>query len=228
MDTPIEDVLLEQLHVDSRQASLDNLKAIGMALVKLLGSHACEVVIHDLADLEHSIIWIDGNVTNREIGGPMTDQGLAMVRSGRYDNLANYLTYTEDGRTLKSASTFMLDEDGQPWGAFCINLDVTPYLTITHHLSSGILRSEAPELNEAFAAGAEDTVSNMLAEVLFEYGKPQYAFTKFDRLTLIEILDRKGAFQLKRAVPIIAKKLGVSRYTIYNYLNEVRDTGSSG
>ena len=32
----------------------------------------------------------------------------------------------------------------------------------------------------------------------------------------------EGDFQVKRAVPLIAKRLGVSRYTVYNYLNEVR------
>jgi predicted transcriptional regulator YheO len=223
MDTSLEHVLSEQLKSDDQGATLEDLKAIASSLVKLFGPHACEVVIHDLADLDHSIVWIEGNVTNRQVGGPMTDQGLAMVRLGQYENLANYLTYTDDGRTLKSASIFIRDSDGRTWGAFCINVDITPYLTITHHLNAGILRSEAAEVNEAFASGAEDTVGNMLAEVLFEYGKPSYALTRFDRLTLIEILDRKGAFQIKRAVPIIAKKLGVSRYTIYNYLNEVRD-----
>jgi 2-iminobutanoate/2-iminopropanoate deaminase len=38
----------------------------------------------------------------------------------------------------------------------------------------------------------------------------------------IEILDRKGAFQIKRAMPITASKPAVSRRMIYNYPSDVR------
>ena len=35
---------------------------------------------------------------------------------------------------------------------------------------------------------------------------------------LIQLLQRQHAFDYQKAVPFISEKLGVSRYTIYNYL----------
>lgn len=44
---------------------------------------------------------------------------------------------------------------------------------------------------------------------------------KADRLRVIEYLKSMDAFSYRRAVPYVASHLGVSRYTIYKYLDEV-------
>src|SRR5215212_7308520 len=106
----------------------ENLKAIAQSIVQTLGEHSCEVIIHDLTDLEHSIIWVEGNVTSRCIGGAMTDLGISKVRAGDFQHAINYVTHTEDGRTLKSCSVFLRDSAGKCWGAFCINVDITPFV----------------------------------------------------------------------------------------------------
>ena len=46
---------------------------------------------------------------------------------------------------------------------------------------------------------------------------------KSDRITLIRNLKNAGVFKIQKSVPYIAEQLGVSRYTIYNYLNEIQD-----
>src|SRR5581483_9012941 len=120
-----------------RHAELQNLKAIAHAIVQNFGERSCEVIIHDLAD---SIVWIEGNVTARCIGGAMTDFGIQKVQAGDFQDVLNYTTDLEDGRTLKSSSVFLRDADGVPWGAFCVNLDVTPYVGLVNQLKSSILR----------------------------------------------------------------------------------------
>ena len=47
--------------------------------------------------------------------------------------------------------------------------------------------------------------------------------SKEDKIDLVARLDEKGAFQVKRAVPLIEEELGLSRSTIYNYLTEARE-----
>ena len=44
---------------------------------------------------------------------------------------------------------------------------------------------------------------------------------KADRPRVIEYLKNMDAFSYRRAVPYVAAHLGVSRYTIYKYLDEV-------
>ena len=206
----------------TRQAELANLKAIAHAIVQNFGERSCEVIIHDLADLEHSIVWIEGNVTARCIGGAMTDFGIQKVQAGDFQDVLNYTTDIEDGRTLKSCSVFLRDADGVPWGAFCVNLDVTPYVGLVNQLKSTLLRVNETNVVETFSDDVEVTVRNWLSEAAFEIGKPVDSLTRADRLRVIQILDRKGLFQFKRAIPLLAKYLSVSRYTIYLYLNELR------
>jgi predicted transcriptional regulator YheO len=43
-----------------------------------------------------------------------------------------------------------------------------------------------------------------------------------DKVAVIRLLDKKGAFLVKRAIDRIARVLRVSRVTAYNYLEEAR------
>ncbi|MCP2179132.1 helix-turn-helix domain-containing protein [Prauserella alba] len=38
----------------------------------------------------------------------------------------------------------------------------------------------------------------------------------------VRLLDERGAFQLRRSVAAVAEQLGVTRFTVYNYLNRDR------
>jgi len=45
--------------------------------------------------------------------------------------------------------------------------------------------------------------------------------TKNDRVRVVSLLDDRGAFQLRKSVPLVAERLGVTEKTIYNYLAEL-------
>ena len=46
------------------------------------------------------------------------------------------------------------------------------------------------------------------------------ALNKGDRLKIIALLEQKAAFSFRKSVPYVSQRLGVSRYTVYKYLNE--------
>ena len=52
-------------------------------------------------------------------------------------------------------------------------------------------------------------------------GKPVAALNKRDRMKIIALLDQKNAFSFRKSVPFVAKRLQVSRYTVYKYLGEL-------
>jgi predicted transcriptional regulator YheO len=56
-----------------------------------------------------------------------------------------------------------------------------------------------------------------------EYGKVPAMMDKSDKLTVIQKLDKDDVFMIKGSVDYIAKVFGASRYTIYNYLKQIRD-----
>ena len=50
---------------------------------------------------------------------------------------------------------------------------------------------------------------------------PWLQMRKGDRLALVALLKEKGVFFTCSSVPYVAERMGVSKYTIYNYLNEL-------
>src|SRR5690349_10466974 len=108
--------------------TLQLLLQLAVALRRLF-SPFCEVVIHDFADFEHSIVCIEGNVTNRNVGGAATDLLLAKASQGDTDeDLYNYLTSLPGGRLMKSCTVFLRDGGGAAYGAFCVNFDITAFV----------------------------------------------------------------------------------------------------
>ena len=206
-----------------RQEIFEVLKEVGAAIVKTFGD-SCEVVLHDLTQLDSSIIWICGSVTGREIGGPLTDLGLARLRAGDVSPLYSYTTYTEDGKALKSSSIFLVDRDGKPFGALCINFDLSALLACEGALCKATARENIDDVKGTFSRGVSDMLAAMVMESVAEIGKPIELMQMADKVRLVAILDldRKGAFHLRKAVPFLASRLGVSRYTVYNYLKQAR------
>ncbi len=45
-----------------------------------------------------------------------------------------------------------------------------------------------------------------------------------EKIRLVKILETKGAFQVRGVINQVALRLGVSNFTIYNYLKKIRAT----
>ena len=205
---------------ENREALLGVLKAIGEGVSATLGDW-CEVVIHDLKDLDRSIVHISGNVTGRKVGGHMTDLGLANIRSGRTEPLMNYTAYTDDGKTVKSSTICVHDETGKPVAAFCVNLNVTPLLLFSRFLRTLPAGQDEPDVSESFSEDLGQMVETMIAECAYQVGKPISLMSKSDRVRVVKLLDERGVFQLRKSVPLVAERLGVTQKTVYNYLTEL-------
>jgi predicted transcriptional regulator YheO len=164
---------------------LELLKDVGLAISSLLGK-SCEVVIHDTSDLGHSIVWVQGDVTGRRVGGMMTDLGLEMLRQGQTHPLFNYTTYTESGKTLRSASTWLRDGNGEICGGFCINLDITPVLAL-REFSQDLAPDDArADLSEGHPTDLGDMIDTIIAECEYRRGTPAEGMNKLTETDLVE------------------------------------------
>jgi len=54
-----------------------------------------------------------------------------------------------------------------------------------------------------------------------ELGGPLPSLSREDKQRAVRLLDERGAFTLRRAVEDLADAMGVSRITVYNYLNAI-------
>lgn len=197
------------------------------AIVDLLGP-GCEVVLHDMSDPDASIIAIEGDVTGRNIGAPLTDSGLTSLRSPESGRVYSYTTVAEGGRVIKSSSVFLSDEKGTIFGGLCINLDITPFLTFDRHLQ-GLLRPTDDDVPaQTFGSDVGEVLDQMLDDAIAATGIPISLMQRADRLRVVRTLEEKGAFLLRRAMPLVAERLGVSRHTIYSDLAEIQESRGEG
>ena len=67
--------------------------------------------------------------------------------------------------------------------------------------------------------GMQGSLERMMAAVVQELGLPLAAMSREQKQSAVRMLDDRGAFALRRSVETVAYAMGVSRFTIYNYLN---------
>ncbi|WP_028309600.1 helix-turn-helix transcriptional regulator [Desulfitibacter alkalitolerans] len=188
----------------------------------------CEVVIHDLQKPEKSLIYVAGKVTGRKPGAPTTDLVLQTLKSKGNDanDLINYQTSTKDGKILKSSTIFIKDDNDIIIGCMCINFDMSEFLTCQQILESFTNFSKENEYmgGERFFYDVNEAMDEIIHSTIKDYPTPKQLMQKDDKLLVVKKLDEKGVFLVKGSVDQVAKILGVSRYTIYNYLEEARST----
>ena len=193
----------------------------------------CEVVVHDLTlPYEQTIVAIyNGHVTGRRLGEGGTLAGLEILRGSRSpQDQYGYLNETKDGRMLKTSSKYFKDETGQVVGSLCINYDITGFLQGEKALGA-LLGSKEKKSNEEFPKNVEELLDDLLREAVSVIGKRAIpeggrpfrrvatGLSKEEKIAVVQYLDRKGAFLIKKAAEQVAECLSVSRFTVYNYLN---------
>jgi hypothetical protein len=67
--------------------------------------------------------------------------------------------------------------------------------------------------------GVRGALERMVAAVEAELGGALRELSREDKQRAIRLLDDRGAFQLRKAVEDVADLMGVSRFTVYNYLD---------
>lgn len=67
-----------------------------------------------------------------------------------------------------------------------------------------------------------DALDNLIERIEKELGAPLTDLDRTGKQIAVRLLDERGAFLLRRSIEDIADVMGVSRITIYNYLNAIR------
>lgn len=211
----------------------DKLHPILEAMVPLLDGIAntmgknCEAVLHEITESKKCIVAIsNGHVTGRSIGSPMLDivtQALGDQNKDKVDNVVNYSNKSVNGKILKSSTMFIRDEKNIIIGALCINIDISEFV-VAHKVLDEFIQSDSKREvgSNSFPNNINDVLISVVGDTLESYGKPIAYMNKDEKVIIVKKLDEQGAFLIKGAIDYVAKILCVSRYTIYNYLDEIR------
>jgi HTH domain len=81
------------------------------------------------------------------------------------------------------------------------------------------LRWEGSIIAAVRMAPLHGALDRLIDAVEREFGASLPSLGREDKQRAIRLLDERGAFTLRRAVEDVADAMGVSRITVYNYLN---------
>ena len=205
---------------------LEMLKQIARALSAQFGPN-CEVVIHDLParDPERSIVDIvNGHVTGRRLGdGPSTVvmEQLLHAQEDPTDHLG-YLTRTPDGKILKSSTVYIRDGRGRVSAILAINYDISSLLMVENAIGSMVhtVEEEARGHEERITVlNVSDLLEDLIEQSVALVGKPVALMNKEDKVRAIQFLSQHGAFLITKSGDKVAKHFGISKYTLYSYID---------
>lgn len=210
--------------IPDHELSLGALRQIAHGIALQFGAN-CEVVVHSLADcdLEHSVVAIEnGHVTGRKPGdGPSHVVLEALQQGGTLADHLGYLTRTKDGKILKSSTIYLRDESGKIRYILAINFDITGLLMFDNSLRPLLATGEEPTEKEP--ERIVQSVGELLDELIEEstklVGKPVALMTKEDKIRAIQFLNKAGAFLITKSGDKISKYYGISKYTLYSYID---------
>lgn len=127
-----------------------------------------------------------------------------------------------------------------------LEVEIGPFGNVTSGPAASIQAAAAALLGEALAAdasrvsiqvipeggdpslhvgGLHDALARMIDQVEAELGGALSALDRDQKQIAVRMLDERGAFLLRKAIEEVADTMGVSRITIYNYLNAMRGDG---
>ena len=197
-------------------------------LADYLGS-GYEIVLHRLDNFEHSVINIvHGEYTGREIGAPITNKALEMLKKFNENGTSSetYYSANSKGEPLKSTTIAIRGENDRIIGLLCMNyyMNTGFYEFIKNFTPSQMTGIENAPVAETFASNVDDMILSTLEHARRQVYNDTAILSSNKNKTIINLLYEKGIFQIKDAVPKVADLLGISKNTVYMHLRNCSNT----
>lgn len=211
--------------MDSVYENLDTFKKILDLLENQFGD-SCEVVLHDnTKEYEHTIVDIrNGHVSGRKVGDCGGSWGLEVLRQpSNESHIYNKVIHTRSGKVIRGSSIIFRDDEGKNIGSICINQDITDSIKCEEYLRRFNNYSSPSSSNDLFAQDVTQLMDNLLTQCESMFEKAPNELSKEEKLEIVRFLDKKGAFLITKSGDRVCEFLGISKFTLYNYLEIVRE-----
>ena len=205
---------------------LELLRQVAAGIAAQFGS-GCEVVVHVLSrHPDHSIVAIfNGHVTGRKVGDGASHVVLEQLRSQDQttkDHLC-YLTKTPDGKILKSSTIYIRNSRGKVAAILAINYDISRLMMVENAIADLISTPQPAEPEKI--VNVNDLLEELIQQSVALVGKPVVLMNKEDKIRAIQFLSQNGAFLVTKSGDKIAKYFGISKYTLYSYIDTKQQEG---
>lgn len=204
---------------------LNSYYAMVEGLAALIGQH-CEIVLHSLADLNASAIKIaNGEITGRQIGSPITDLALQMLKDIEKSESSfsrAYFTRAKGNTLMKSITIAIRNGEQRIIGLLCINVNLdAPFSEV---LQSFLPTEQAREAVSSvnFASDVTELVSQTMEHTIAEVNADANVSNNLKNRQIVMDLYDKGIFDIKDAINQVAERLNISKHTVYLYIRQFK------
>jgi len=198
---------------------LESYKTMVEGLSDYLGS-GYEIVLHSLENLDQSVIRIlNGHHTGRKEGAPITDLALEMLEQLDGENHPPYITYpsrNKKGEPIKSSTIAIRGENNRIIGLVCMNFYLN--IPLSTFITESYLVDPVATQTETFAENTEEVIEKTVLQIRKEVLGDNLVPANNKNRIIIAQLAKRGVFNLKDAVPVVAKLLDISKNTVYLHL----------
>ncbi len=185
-----------------------------------------EIVLHSLENLEQSAMKvINGHFSNRKKDSPITDLALKMLNQLEADETYDVMPYfnkNDNGVVLKSCTIPIFGEKERIIGLICINLHLEmpliDYLADLVPPEPSNSKSLEVKNSENFSDNIDELISISLNKMKQSVQNNPDISSLNENKEIVAGLYDQGIFNLKDSVLIIAKKLGISKNTVYLHI----------
>lgn len=202
---------------------LETLKQIANGIAAQFGSN-CEVVIHEINSnwMDHSIVYIvNGHVSGRKIGDGASQVVLEQMlnQDAQPKDHLSYLTKTPDGKILKSSSIYIRNSRGIVVAILAINYDVSSLMMIHRTIDDMLTTNDKVQAEPERIINVNNVLDELIDQSVALVGKPVALMNKDDKIRAIQFLNESGAFLVTKSGDKVAKYFGISKYTLYSYID---------
>lgn len=206
-------------------------------IADVLGTNS-EVVLHDLTNLNHSVIAIRNSyISNREVGAPVTDLALQIYKENSHKNndfITNYCGMNKFNKKLRCSTFFIRNDSREIIGLLCVNTDESVIVAVEQALAAftsvygkNVSKPSTQDVTqdvtqETLPSNIEELVESSIQKITSAKGITINYLNQDDKLEITEDLYDKGIFLVKGAVVEVAKTMMVSEATIYRYLSKIK------
>ena len=203
---------------------METLRQLAKGIAAQFGSN-CEVVVHDVSTNQtgSSIVVIEnGHVTGRKIGDGASHVALEQVLSSDtnpVDHLS-YLMKTPDGKILKSSTMYIRGKHGKVVAILGINYDISALLMVESAVKELVSANDNSSSEPEKIINVNDLLDELIEQSVALVGKPVALMNKEDKMRAIGFLSQSGAFLVTKSGDKVAKYFGISKYTLYSYIDK--------
>ena len=213
----------------TENSKLELLRQVAAGIAAQFGSN-CEVAIHDLSrDPDRSIVFIaNGHVSGRKVGDGASNVVMEQLRTNDpapQDHLC-YLTRTPDGKILKSSTVYIRDRKGRVSAILAINYDISRLSLMEEALHDLVSTGEEVPAEPERITNVNDLLDELIQQSVALVGKPAAVMNKDDKVKAIQFLSQNGAVRITKSGDKVAKYFGISKYTLYSYIDMNKQEGS--